>query len=62
MNEPKPQTIEQGSLKLHIDHQHGKVILDFGQSVSHLILDTNQAQLVAMLLNKHAIAARFTDT
>jgi hypothetical protein len=45
-------------LRLHIGFHKGRVLLDFGNSISHLEMDPEDAEHVAKLIVKHSQNAR----
>lgn len=61
----KPEiTVEQvdsDKLRLHVDSSKGKVIVDFGRSITHLEIPPHEAEIFGALLMKHAAKAKFGD-
>jgi hypothetical protein len=53
-----PELAAGTKMRFHIGEFRGKVVLDFGVSVSHLEMGPHEAEQIAELLIKHAQAAK----
>jgi len=53
-----PELLQGEHLKLYIGVNDGRVVLDFGRSLSHIEMEPQEAEQLLTLLRKHADLAR----
>jgi len=53
-----PELLQGEHLKLYIGVNNGRVVLDFGRSLSHIEMEPQEAEQLLTLLRKHADLAR----
>lgn len=56
-----PEAAKGTHLKFYVGAHNGRVVVDFGRSITHMEMEPAEAEKIAELLIKHAGRARVPD-